>query len=289
MMIVRRAFRHLSRVSDVLFRRTLMEREITIFPDDVFLTSYPRSGNTWSRFLIGNLIHQDEPVSFLNVERLVPDMYKTADWSMRRLARPRLMKSHECFDPRYRKVIYIVRDPRDVAVSNYHWEMKLRSVREGYPIEEFVPRWMEPQFWLRIGSWADHVQSWMGPCQGRKTFLLLRYEDLKQDPQRELTRVAHFLGIAATSERLNRAVELSSAEHMRRLESTQGAKWVATKRTRQDKPFVRNATSGNWRSVLPAKTVTYLETHWGHLMQELGYELTTQNLGSATESSYAEK
>src|ERR1017187_7417206 len=117
MLIVRRAFRHLSRVSDVLFRKTLLEREVTIFPDDVFLTSYPRSGNTWTRFLVGNLIYQDLGVSFLNVERLVPDMYKTADWVMRRLPRPRVLKSHECFDPRYPKVIYIVRDPRDVAVS----------------------------------------------------------------------------------------------------------------------------------------------------------------------------
>ena len=289
MMIVRRAFRHLTRVSDVLFRRTLLEREITIFPDDVFLTSYPRSGNTWSRFLIGNLIHQDEPVSFLNVERLVPDMYKTADWSLRRLPRPRLLKSHECFDPRYSEVIYVVRDPRDVAVSNYHWEMKLRSVREGYPIEEFVPRWMEPQFWLRIGSWSEHVQSWMSTRQDNKNFLLLRYEDLKQDPQRELTRVAHFLGVAATTERLNRAVDLSSAAHMRKLESTQGKKWVATTRTRQDKPFVRDATSGGWRAVLPEKTVAYMETHWGHLMQELGYELSTPGVRPTIESSYVGK
>src|ERR1700686_1692719 len=78
-LLVRRAFRHLSRVHDVLFRRTLLEREITIFDDDVFLTSYPRSGNTWTRFLVGNFVNPNEPVTFLNVERLVPDMYKTAD------------------------------------------------------------------------------------------------------------------------------------------------------------------------------------------------------------------
>ena len=82
--LVRRAFRHLSRVHDVLFRRTLLEREITIFDDDVFLTSYPRSGNTWTRFLVGNFVNPNEPVTFLNVERLVPDMYKTADWALRR-------------------------------------------------------------------------------------------------------------------------------------------------------------------------------------------------------------
>ena len=101
--LVRRAFRHLSRVSDVLFRHTLLEREITIFDDDVFLTSYPRSGNTWTRFLVGNFVNPNEPVTFLNVERLVPDMYKTADWALRRLPRPRVLKSHECFDARYRR------------------------------------------------------------------------------------------------------------------------------------------------------------------------------------------
>ena len=273
-MIVRRAFRHLSRVSDVMFRKTLLEREITIFPDDVFLTSYPRSGNTWSRFLIGNLIYQDVGVNFLNVERLVPDMYKTADWVMRRYPRPRVMKSHECFDPRYPKVIYIVRDPRDVAVSNYNFEMKLGSVRDGYPMEEFVPRWMNLGFWPRIGSWADHVNSWMSTRQGTDRFLLMRYEDLQQDPARELTRAARFLGIDAHSEKINKAVEMSSAEHMRKMETTQGSKWVATARLRQDKPFVGGAKSGGWRTVLPEKTVAYMEEHWGGLMESLGYELT---------------
>ena len=74
--MLKRGLKHLSRVSDVLFRKLRIERDITIFPDDVFLTSYPRSGNTWTRFLIGNLIHQNETVTFLSVERLVPDMYK---------------------------------------------------------------------------------------------------------------------------------------------------------------------------------------------------------------------
>ena len=284
MLIVRRAFRHLSRVSDVLFRKTRLEREITIFPDDVFLTSYPRSGNTWTRFLVGNLIYQDEPVTFLNVERLVPDMYKTADWVMRRLPRPRVLKSHECFDPRYPKIIYIVRDPRDVAVSNYHWELKLRSIREGYPIEEFVPRWMKPDFWPRIGSWADHAASWLAPRQGQDGFLLMRYEDLQQDPHRELEKLARFLGLSADSERVRRAVELSSAEHMRKLERKQGARWVATTYTRTDKPFVRGAKSGGWRDTLPPQTVAYLESKWGDQMRTLGYELSSETVSSEINS-----
>jgi hypothetical protein len=275
-LLVRRAFRHLSRVQDVLFRRTLLEREITIFDDDIFLTSYPRSGNTWTRFLVGNFVHPNEPITFLNVERLVPDMYKTADWVLRRRPRPRVLKSHECFDPRYRRVIYIVRDPRDVAISNYHWEMKLRSVREECPIEEFVPQWIDGKFWRRIGSWADHVNSWMATRDGHNGFLLMRYEDLQANQERELSRVARFMGLDPDSERINRAIERSSAANMRKMEETQGKKWVATFHTRSDKPFVRKASSGGWRTVLPKKTVAYMEDHWGPIMKQLGYKLSTE-------------
>jgi len=286
-LLVRRAFRHLSRVSDVLFRRTLLEREITIFDDDVFLTSYPRSGNTWTRFLVGNFLNPNEPVTFLNVERLVPDMYKTADWVLRRRPRPRVLKSHEAFDARYRRVIYIVRDPRDVAISNYHWEMKLRSVPEGCPIEDFVPLWMSGNFWRRIGSWADHVNSWLATRQGHEGFVMMRYEDLQANTQQELVRLAKFMGVDPGPQRIARAIELSSASNMRKMEETQGKKWVATFHTRSDKPFVRKASSGGWRTVLPAKTVSYMEAEWGPLMKKLGYTLSSETESNAPVETHA--
>lgn len=283
MLLVRRAFRHLSRVSDVLFRKTLLEREVTIFDDDVWLTSYPRSGNTWTRFLVGNLIHE-QPVTFLNVERVVPDMYKTADWALRRLPRPRIMKSHESFDARYRKVIYIVRDPRDVAISNYSFEMKLRSVREGTTLDQFVPRWVDGVYWRRIGSWADHVNSWLATREGQEGFLLIQYEQLQADPHMELARIADFVGLKTTPDRIARAVERSSAERMRQMEKTQGGKWVATSHTRSDKPFVGRASSGGWRETLPPQSLAHIEAHWGALMQRLGYELASPGVGSLTDA-----
>lgn len=274
MLLVRRAFRHLSRASDVLFRTTLIEREVTIFDDDIWLTSYPRSGNTWTRFLVGNLIHP-EAVTFLNVERLVPDMYKTSDWVLRRLPRPRIMKSHECFDPRYRKVIYIVRDPRDVAISNFNFEKKLRSVREDATLDEFIPRWVDGVYWRRIGSWGDHVNSWLSTREGHPGFLLVRYENLQANPEQELARVAEFVGLQTNPERIARAVELSSAQNMRMMEKTQGGKWVATSHTRPDKPFVGQAAAGGWRAKLSPKGLAHLEDHWGPLMQRLGYDLAS--------------
>lgn len=281
----KRGLKHLSRVGDVLFGKLGIERDITIYPDDVFLTSYPRSGNTWTRFLVGNLVHQEEAVTFLNVERLVPDMYKHSDWTLRHLPHPRIMKSHECFDPRYRRVIYIVRDPRDVAVSNYHWEMKQESVQENDPIEEFVLRWMEPSIWPRIGSWGEHVTSWLSTRQGKAGFLLLRYEDILENPPRELEKIARLLGIDPVPGRLARAAELSSADRMRRLEKDQGAKWVQTRNTRQDKQFVRKAASEDWKTKLPKQSVQAIEDAWGDVMQALGYKLSSEVVGEPLVSS----
>jgi len=281
-MLIRRGLKHLSRVNDVLLRRLRVERDITIFADDIFLTSYPRSGNTWTRFLVGNLMHIEEPVTFLNVERLVPDMYKHSDRYLRHLSRPRILKSHEVFDPRYKRVVYIVRDPRDVAVSNYHWEMKQKAVRESCPVEEFVPGWIEGRVWDRLGNWGDHVTSWLSTRGDKSGFVLLRYEDLIEDPARELVKVANLLGIEPTRERLARAAELSSADRMRQLEGTQGRKWVQTRYTRQDKPFVRKASSGGWKSVLAPRSVAEIEAAWGHVMVSLGYQLCQEGVSKGT-------
>jgi hypothetical protein len=280
--MIKRGLKHLSRVNDVLLRRLRIERDITIYPDDIFLTSYPRSGNTWTRFLVGNLVHTEEAVTFLNVERLVADMYKHSDHYLRNLPRPRIMKSHEVFDPRYKRVIYIVRDPRDVAISQYHWEMKQRAVADACPIEIFLPPWIEGKVWDRLGNWGDHVTSWMSTRGESDSFVVLRYEDLIADPARELVKVANLLGIEPAPERLTRAVELSSKDRMRQLEEKQGNKWVQTRYTRQDKPFVREAASGGWKTVLPSQSVAAIEAAWGHVMIPLGYQLSAETADKGT-------
>src|SRR5215470_5689419 len=136
---VQRALRAFAQAGRVLTGRQPAGRGVTIFPDDVFLVSYPRSGNTWTRFLLGNLIYQHEPVTFSNVESRIPEIYFNPDRAMRRLPRPRILKSHECFQPQYRRVIYIVRDPRDVAVSYYHHNVKARNIPDNYAMNSFIP------------------------------------------------------------------------------------------------------------------------------------------------------
>lgn len=134
-------------VTASILARTPTGQNLTVFPDDVFIVSYFRSGRTWSRFLIGNLIHENEAVTFTNMGRLVPSIYNQPDRILRRL--PRVLKSHECFDPRYPRVVYMVRDPRDVAVA-FFYNIKTRVIPDGYSMEKFVARWMSEKWSITL-------------------------------------------------------------------------------------------------------------------------------------------
>jgi hypothetical protein len=269
--------KHLAYTTQVLLGRVNAGRQLTVFPDDRFLVSYPRSGSTWTRFLIGNLVHTDEPITFANIEAQLPSIYICSDRILRQQPRPRLLTSHECFDATYKTVIYVVRDPRDVALSYYHYCIKNRDIADGYPLETFVARYIAADVnsvYDRWGSWADNVMSWLKMRQGQRGFLLLRYEDMVENPVRELAKVATVLNIDATPERLHRAAELSSADKMRKLEKEQHRQWKQINKTRSDKPFVRAASAGGWKTSLPVSCVKQIESAWEPAMRTLNYSLS---------------
>ena len=258
-------------------------RDLAVYPDDTFVVSYPRSGNTWTRFLVANLVYPDKEVSFVNIERLIPDTLQS-NRALKRTPRPRIIKSHEYLDLRYPKTIYIVRDPRDVALSSYNFRRKYREIEDALPLEQFVEDFIAGRPASGWGTWAENVASWIFARRQSDKFLLLRYEDMIKDPSAQLARIAEFMGIDPEPKRLQRAIERSSAERMRDLEKREEDKWVATvgsfaraqtQQRRKDIPFVGGASSGGWRSALPDRCVQQIESAWGEFMTAVGYELVT--------------
>lgn len=286
----------------ILGRHKLSPRALPLDPDDVFIVSFFKSGNTWVRFLLCNLLSPERCDSLESVERMSPDIYQFRYDDFCTLPRPRLIKSHEGFDPRYRRVIYIVRDPRDVAISLYYFLRKRRTI----PDTLLLPDYARDGFVRGLGSgitWRQHVGSWLvnptsfaklsnlggqaessshhlrledlGARGHGRQFLLVRYEDLFTDPFAWLTRIAGFLNLNFSPQQISNAVERSSAEKMRRLEEREKATWILTKGTRQDIKFIREARSEQWRTKLPPESVAAIERAWGDVMQLLGYPVTT--------------
>src|SRR6266699_559778 len=145
--------------------------------------------------------------------------------------------------------MYIVRDPRDVSLSYYDFQREYRQI----------------------------VGSWLSARHGRPGFLLIRYEDMKNNTTRELANIASFLGVEASERQLAQTIVRSSADTMRKLEKLQERRWISTKKARTDIPFVRSAESGSWKTKLPESAIVEIEYAWGPLMSSLGYEVMTEH------------
>lgn len=245
-------------------------RAVQVRADDLFLVSYPKSGNTWIRFLLANLLHPEAKIDFSTIEAIVPDIYQNTERSLRAAPRPRIIKSHEYFDPRYARVIYLVRDPRDVLVSFYHYQVMVKQIDEATPLDaytsDFIAGPVSP-----YGSWSEHVGSWRGAREDRADFLLVRYEDLSGRTVPEVARIARFLGVAADEGALARVVERCSADRMRELERAQASDWRPLRDAREGHAFVRKARAGGWREELAPELAGRVEQAWAEPMARLGY------------------
>ena len=246
-------------------------RNLPTFPDDTFIVSYPKSGNTWTRFLVASLIHCEEPMTFLKADKVIPSIDSQSRKYFKTLARPRVIKSHFPFDQNYKRVIYIVRDPKDVAVSQYHYQIKREVLQDGHPMDEWIGHYVAGET-CPYGSWGENVGSWLAARQNNPDFLLLRYEDLIRHTDVELIKVANFLGIDPTPQRIQWAIEQSTADRMRKLEQKEAGQWESTKDTRKDKFFVRSAKAGEGKATLSPAAIAQIEGAWGSLMRWLGYE-----------------
>ena len=200
-------------------------------PDVIWLASYPKSGNTWLRFLLANLLF-GRVAATGDLRKMIPDLhwgfdlgdFLGRDWI--------LVKTHSLFGPelalseRTRKVIYIVRNPLDVLVSNLNYSRLLRydeaaaadeTLAQKYA-DAFIaargdPAWRETGY----GSWVENVESWLSGGHGCPV-LTVRYEDLLTDTRAEMNRICAFLDVGYDSARIDAAIRDSSFESMRRLE-----------------------------------------------------------------------
>ena len=246
---------------------------MTVFADDLFLVSYPRSGNTWLRFLLANALRPDEPATFGTMARLVPDVYDEPDAVLRKLPRPRSLKSHEPYDPRYRSVVYLVRNPVDVAASYYHYLIKMRVLEEGFDRNRFVQAFVEGSL-DGFGPWGDHVAGWLDAREGDERFVCLRYEDLLEDASAAVRQMLRLLGVARDDEQVGAAVARSSAEELRRLERETATELPTFRGSRLDKPFIRAARVGAGSEELPPELVARIAEAWAPVAARLGYSLT---------------
>lgn len=235
---------------------------------DVLLASYPKSGNTWLKFMAAELVTGGDRDVFSFDNDVVP--FVGFQKHARRLlpGGGRLIKTHEPYRPCYQRAIYIVRDVRDVVVSYYFHQQRVRGSTQEFG--EFVRAFCEGRV-DGYGTWAAHVGSWLdSPLAGRGGLLVLRYEDIRLQAAGQLGKICEFLKLPVDAERIATAIEQNSLQAMR--EKEQQSAFMQQRARDPGTPFVREGKSGGWRERLAPADLELLLDRCGPVLSRLGYE-----------------
>jgi aryl sulfotransferase len=272
----------------------------------VVLASYPKSGNTWMRAFLGSLVRggrtpdiNTELTALTLTWRSECDAWidlETSDLTAAEVATIRpyvsrraaataqgVVKVHDANvvppggrEPPYPadsidRVIYIVRDPRDVAVSSVH--------HYGKSIEAIVADMNDPGFGVgysayglsnniqqHISTWSRHVESWLD-ATGLRVHLV-RYEDMAKEPERTFADAAVFLGLDHGPEEISRATRAASFQRLADQEAEVGFREISML---ADAPFFRRGKAGGWREELPPVLAEQIVRDHGPVMRRIGY------------------
>lgn len=247
----------------------ILIRHIGLYPGDVFLASYPRSGSNWVKFLLLESILGCS-LDFPQSDAYMPYVGAHNNAIPLLENNGRLIKTHEVYHPVYRKAIYIVRDPRDVVVSEYRLRYSLRQYTESFDnfLDEFLTTGVSG-----LGSWGNHVNSWLSAQHS--TILVIRFTDLRRNTTTMVTNMLKFIGVSATDEAIQRAIEDSTVENMknkedqiRRADHPEGFIWSHLP---DQERFINQGEPQGWKTKLSSDQQCRIAYQFGPTMKELGY------------------
>lgn len=270
----------------------------------VWLSSYPKSGNTWFRIFLAHILGLKEnktidinevkntihdrittektwvsefsgvSLDCLNeeeIEALLPNLYRQYHQQQQE---PTYHKIHRAYSyiegepliplEACSRILYFVRNPLDVAVS--------MANHFNCSIDEAIRIMSDDHYVLRyfplpqkLWSWSKHVESWLS--LKTEDILFLRYEDMLEDSTNTFSKALDFLNISVPAELIHTAITQTSFENLRKFEDTVGFK---------DKPyylknFFRKGISGDWEKNLTNNQIDKIIRDHGETMEKFNY------------------
>jgi len=271
----------------------------------VWLASYPKSGNTWLRAFIYNLIEnpsrpgkladlpawfeeESKPrwfeayaggrelseLSFDELMALRPQVHQ--DIANSRLRGSVFTKTHNMFGQHngvplhnvtvMAGAIYIVRNPLDIVFSLAdHFGISIDEAIDFMANEETGTPTNEENVAGYMGSWSTHVASWT--VQPHPSIVVLRYEDMKDKPLKAFQSVANLLGMGSDRKRVKKAIQFSDFRVLKKQEMSAGF----VEKSPNSKAFFRKGIKNQWVDQLSDDQIACIVERHREQMQHFRY------------------
>ena len=229
---------------------------------DIFITTYPKCGTTWTQYLVWLIQNNGEPLSASQtISEVSPHLEEVGKEPISNLAKPRIIKTHLPYNltPYHPEAnyIYVARNPFDCAVSLYHHTrgfIKHYNFADG-TFDDFFECFITGE--VDFGDYFDNLVPWYQHKDDHNV-LFLTYEQMKYNIRKAILEIANFLGekyikIIQNEQTLNKIIAHSSFKSM----SKKQERW-SSKRPENMPPFIRKGEVGDWQNYFSPEQIKRL-------------------------------
>ncbi|XP_063749570.1 sulfotransferase 2B1-like isoform X1 [Eleginops maclovinus] len=254
--------------------------EFVFRPDDIITIIYPKSGTVWMQEIVPLIMSGGDPApvdTIVNWKR-VPwlEAHQTSSLKLEQRPSPRLLTTHfhynmmpSSFFEVKPKVIYVMRNPKDVFTSSfYHHEAASFLVNPG-PQTEFLHKFLDGK--VMFGSWFDHVKSWLN-AEDREHIMHISYEEMIMDLKDAVGRMAQFLQKSLDHEAIEKIADRCLFKNMRKNNMSNYSTVPRVFMDQTKSEFLRKGIAGDWKNQLTVAEAEYFDTVYKDKMKDFQYK-----------------
>ena len=231
--------------------------------DDSYIAAFPRSGSTWLRTILVNILDPSAESNPDVFNARIPAVSVRNAKLINALESPRIIMTHSNWRPSINRAVYLVRDGRDAFVSSYHYHVTRQGIE--LTIDDYYERYINGVYGQ---TWENHVHAWLekGMVKLDGDFMLIRFEDLKADTTECVTGICDYLNIDSDARGIERSIEEASLDKAKSIErSRQG------EITNNNASFYRSGGTAQWDSPEYETVITRFEEHAQRALSLAGY------------------
>ncbi|XP_059179984.1 sulfotransferase 2B1-like [Centropristis striata] len=252
----------------------------TFRPDDILIVSYPKSGSHWLQEIVPLIASGGDPAS---VETLpnwhrVPfiEVGQNAFLKFEERPSPRIIASHfhynmmpQSFFAVKPKVIYMMRNPKDVFTSSFHFNRTMKYFVDPGPQREYLHKFLDGK--VVFGSWFDQVKSWLN-AEDKEHIMYIFYEEMSKDLKGSVARIAQFLQKSLDAEVIEKIADRCLFKNMKQNKMSNYSTIPVSIIDQTKSEFLRKGIVGDWKNQLTVEEAEYFDAVYKDKMKDFQYK-----------------